>query len=151
MSYGPAAGSESPPTHHTSSRTCAGCASPIGQRSELRLIGGLWYEIRLAPSPELVYRTYHETHKLQLKPYDRKSPIIEIEIKVRRLITPAVQDAVSGAMIAAGPETDDEESWKRYRRKQPDRYYAIAKRVISRRELRRHRLSNASADIGYLT
>ena len=51
-------------------------------------------------------------------------------------------------MIAAGPNTDDEASWRSYRLGQPDRYYAIAKRVLSRRELRRHQLSNAPADIG---
>lgn len=115
----------------------------LAKDRELRLIGGLWYEVKLAPLPEPVYRSVNETRKLQLKPYDRKSPIVEIEMKVRRLITPAVQDAASRAMIAAGPETDDEASWRSYRREQPDRCYAIAKRVISRRELRHHGLSNA--------
>jgi hypothetical protein len=51
-------------------------------------------------------------------------------------------------MITAGPATNDEASWSSYRRGQPDRYYSIAKRVLSRRELRRHRLSNAPTDIG---
>ena len=114
----------------------------------LRLIGGLWYEMKLAPLPEPVYRCFRETRKLQLKPYDRNSPIVEIEMDVRRLITPAVRDVATGAMIAAGPVTDDKASWSSYRRGQPDRYYAIAKRVLSRRELRRHRLSNAPTDIG---
>jgi hypothetical protein len=114
----------------------------------LRLIRGLWYEMELAPLPEPVYRSFRETRKLQLKPYDRMSPIVEIEMEVRRLITPAVRDVATGAMIAAGPETDDEASWRSYRRGQPDRYYAIAKRVLSRRELRHHRLSNAPVDIG---
>ena len=52
----------------------------------LRLIGGLWYEVKLTPLPEPVYRCFRETRKLQLKPYDRNSPIVEIEMKVRRLI-----------------------------------------------------------------
>jgi hypothetical protein len=116
--------------------------------NELRLIGGLWYEVKLAPLPEPVYRPFRETRKLQLKPYDRKSPIIEIEIEVRRLVTPAVRDVATGAMIAAGPATDDEASWSSHRRGQPDRYYAIAKHVLSRRELRRHRLSNTPTEIG---
>ena len=64
----------------------------LAKDRELRLIDGLWYEVKLAPLPEPVYRSFHETRKLQLKPYDRKSPIVEIEMKVRRLITPAVQD-----------------------------------------------------------
>jgi len=95
-----------------------------------------------------VYRSFRETRKLPLKPYDRNGPIVEIEMEVRRLVTPAVRDVATGAMIAAGPNTDDEASWRSYRRGQPDRYYAIAKRVLSRRELRRHQLSNAPADIG---
>lgn len=114
----------------------------------LRLIYGLWYEVKLAPLPEPIYRSFRETRKLQLKPYNRNSPIVEIEVKVRRLVKSAVRDVVTGTMIAPGPETDDEASWSKYRRGQPDRYYAIAKRVLSRRELRRHRLSNAPADIG---
>ena len=120
----------------------------LAEDRELRLIGGLWYEVKLAPLPEPVYRSFRKTRKLQLKPHDRKSPIVEIEMAVRRLITKAVRDVATGAMTAAGPETDDEASWRSYRRSQPRRYYAIAKRVLSRRELRRHQLSNAPADIG---
>jgi len=120
----------------------------LAEDRELRVISGLWYELELAPLPEPVYRSFRETRKLRLKPYDRKSPIVEIEMEVRRLITPAVRDVATGAMIAAGPETDDEASWRNYRRGQPDHFYAIAKRVLSRRELRRHRLSNAPTDIG---
>ena len=120
----------------------------LAEDRELRLIGGLWHEVELAPLPEPVYRSFRETRKLQLKPYDRMSPTVEIEMEVRRLVTPAVRDVATGAMIAAGPETDDEASRRSYRRGHPDRYYVIAKRVISRRELRRHRLSNAPADIG---
>jgi hypothetical protein len=113
----------------------------------LRLIGGLWYEVKLAPLPEPVYRSFRETRKLRLKPYDRNSPIVEMEMKVRRLITPAVRDVATGMMIAAGPATDDDASWSSYRRGQPDRFYAITKRVLSRRELRRHGLSNVSIDM----
>src|SRR5258708_5608342 len=38
---------------------------------------------------------------------------------VRRLITKVVRDVATGAMIAAGPETDDEVSRKSYRRSHP--------------------------------
>jgi hypothetical protein len=119
----------------------------LAEDRELRLIGGLWYEVKLAPLPEPVYRCFRETRKLQLKPYDRNSPIVEMEMKVRRLITPAVRDVATGVMIAAGPATDNDASWKSYRRVQPDRFYAITKRVLSRRELRRHGLSNVSIDV----
>jgi len=63
---------------------------------------------------------------------------------MRRLITPPVRDVASGAVIAVGPEIDDVASWKAYRRAQGDRRYAIAKRVLSRRELRRHGVRNAT-------
>jgi hypothetical protein len=42
-------------------------------------------------------------------------------------------------MITAGPDIDDEANWRRYRRGRPDRRYAIATRVLSRRELRHPR------------
>ncbi len=67
---------------------------------ELRLLKGLWYEVRLAPLPNPEYRTVRETRKVWLKgKYDRRA--------------------------------------------RPDRRYAIAKRVLSRRQLRRHGLRNA--------
>ena len=57
-------------------------------------------------------------------------------MNVGRLLTPPVRDVVTGAMIAAGPQIDDVESWAIYRRAHPDSRYAEAKRVLSRRELR---------------
>ena len=68
--------------------------------------------------------------------------------KTPLVTTPAVRNVAIGAMIAAGPDIDDEASWRRYRRGRPDRRYAIAKRVLSRRELRRHGVSNAPVDMG---
>jgi hypothetical protein len=47
-----------------------------------------------------------------------------------------------GLWIAVGPEVDDADDWARYRRDHPRRVYAIAKRVLSRSELRRFGLSN---------
>jgi hypothetical protein len=78
----------------------------------------------------------------------RQSPVVEIEMEVRRLITPATRDVATGAMIAAGPEIDDEAGWRTYRSERPDRRYAVAKRVLSRRQLRRHGVSGQRAD-GY--
>jgi hypothetical protein len=109
---------------------------------ELRLVDGLWYEVRLAPMPEPEYRAYCETQKRRLKPY-RRSQIVELDLVVRRLITPAVQDVVTGALLEVGPATDDPVSWRTYRRAHPERRYAIAKRTLNRQELRRHGLHNS--------
>jgi hypothetical protein len=65
---------------------------------------------------------------------------------VRRLATPAVRDAVTNILIEAGPPIDDEAGWNAYRRARPDRRYAVGKRTLSGRELRRHGLSNLPAD-----
>jgi len=51
---------------------------------------------------------------------------------------------VTGTMIEVGPSIDDARSWDIYRRANPDRHYATAKRVLSRRELRRHGLTNTA-------
>lgn len=109
---------------------------------ELRLVDGLWYEVRLAPLPEPEYRPYRETQKLRLKPYG-PGPVVELDLVVRRLITPAVQDVVTGALIEVGPAIDDPMSWRTYRRAHPDRRYATAKRTLNRQELRRHGLDNS--------
>jgi hypothetical protein len=109
---------------------------------ELRRLNGLWYEVELAPLPEPIYRGYVEIQKRPLRPYHRHSPMIDIELTVRRLITPAVYDVVTKAMVEAGPPVDDEESWRAWRRAHPDRRYAVAKRTLSCRELRQNGLSN---------
>lgn len=116
----------------------------VAEDRELRLIRGLWYEVRLAPLPEPAYRPCREVHKRPLKPYDRRSRTVEIEITVRRLVTPAVQDVVTGMPIDPGPAIDEAVAWQEFRRRQSDRRYAVAKRVLSRRELRRHGLRNAA-------
>jgi hypothetical protein len=111
---------------------------------ELRLINGIWYELSLAPLPEPVYRVFREVRKVSLKgSYHRRGPFIEIEMDERRLVSPPVRDVASGELIAVGPAIDDLESWKRYRHEQPVCNYAVTKRVLSRRELRRHKISNA--------
>ena len=120
---------------------------PVAEDRELRLINGLWYELQLAPLPEPGYHAFREIRKVPLKGhYDRRGPFIEIEMDVRRLMSPAVRDVATGHMIEVGPPLDDIESWKNYRYAQPERRYAVAKRVLSRRELRRHGISNAPVD-----
>ena len=111
---------------------------------ELRLINGIWYELRLAPLPEPVYQVFREVRKVSLKgSYHRRGPFIEIEMDERRLVSPPVRDVATGELIAVGPAIDDVESWKRYRHEQPVRNYAVAKRALSRRELRHYKIGNA--------
>jgi hypothetical protein len=109
---------------------------------ELRRVDGLWYEVTLAPLPDPEYREFTELRKIPLKLYMRTSPVVEMEMRVRRLVTPAVRDTVSGAVVPVGPEIDDAKAWAEYRRCHPDRRYAVGKRTLSRRELKRHGLSN---------
>ncbi len=109
---------------------------------ELRLIEGFWYEVRLAPMPVAVFKAGLETQTRPLRPYDPKSPMVTLEVLVRRLVTPAVWDVVAGALIEVGPAIDNPTSWRQYRMAHPDRSYAVAKRVLSHRELRRHGVQN---------
>jgi hypothetical protein len=117
----------------------------LAEDRELRLIEGLWYEVSLAPLPEPVYRAYREIIKRPLAPYSRNGRIFEADMEIRRLASPAVRDSVTGSLIEVGPAIDSAANWKEYRRMQPDQRYAIAKRVLSRKELRRHGLSNPDA------
>ena len=112
---------------------------------ELRRIDGLWLEVILAPLPDPEYRAFREIRKIPLKRYASRSPVIEMEMIMRRLATPAVKDVVTGALVPAGPEIDEERAWDEHWRVHPDRRYAVSKRVLSRGELRRHGLSNLSA------
>ncbi|MBN9529828.1 MAG: hypothetical protein J0H82_26710 [Alphaproteobacteria bacterium] len=113
----------------------------IGDR-QLRKIEGLWYEVIFAELPPPEYRAYLVLEEV-LRSIYFDSPVRLIERVVRRLITPGCFDVVTGEAILAGPPTDDEASRKRYLAEHPERRYAIAKRQVSRRELRRHGLSNA--------
>jgi hypothetical protein len=113
---------------------------------ELRRLRGLWYEVQFAALPGPEYRSSREVQKRPLKPYDQKSPAVEVEVTVRRLITPPVYDVMAKTMVEVGPAVDDETSWRAWRRIHPDSRYAIAKRLLSRRELRHHGLSNIFQD-----
>ncbi len=109
---------------------------------EFRRIKGIWYEVELAAMPDAVYKSYQEIQTRPLRQYDRRSPTIEVEVTVCRLVTPAVHDVVSGGMIAVGPLIDKPSYWYAHRRAYPDRRYGISKRTLSRRELREHDLKN---------
>ena len=114
----------------------------LGEDAELRLISGLWYHVQLARLPEPTYQVCLEVRTRFCNGYSRRGGTYEVELPVRRLITPKMRDVVTGEWIAVGPETDSFEDWKRYRREHPMRCYAVTKRVLSRRELRRHGLTN---------
>lgn len=103
-------------------------------RHELRRINGLWFAVDLAPLPEPEYRAVTRLEATHRKPGR--------EVTIRQLVTPAVYDVVSGAAICAGPELDEPRTWAAYRKAQPDRVYAVAKRQLSRADLRRHGLAN---------
>lgn len=109
----------------------------------LHRLDGIWYEVTLAPLPRPEYREVIEVRKLALKRYRRNGPIIEMEVNVRRLATPPVFDVAAGRWIPVGPEIDEEAAWRQYRRDHPDRCYAVRKRQLSKKELRRHSLANA--------
>jgi hypothetical protein len=114
----------------------------IAPDRELRLINGLWYELTLARMPKAQYRAMTEMRKTPLKPWTRNSRTVETEVTVRRLISAVVVDAASGRRIPVGPEIDDTRSWQEFRRKYPDGRYAVSKRQLSTRELRRHGITN---------
>jgi hypothetical protein len=120
----------------------------LAKDCELRLIEGLWYHVRLAPLPEPIYHVSRETQKRFRNSYSARRGVVEVEVDVRRLITPSVRDVVTGELVAAGPATDDTASWNLYRRDHPTRLYAVAKRVLARRELRRHGLHNSPPEEG---
>jgi hypothetical protein len=115
---------------------------------ELRRIDGFWYELRLAPMPEPVYRTVVEHRNLRLKPFHLGSRTVEIEVTVRRLAGPSVRDAASGQPVEVGPEIDEPRAWTEYRRCCPDRRYAVSKRRLCKAELRRHGLHDQDPDAG---
>jgi hypothetical protein len=113
---------------------------------ELRCIVGVWYEVRLAPLPEPEYRPVVRTMKQRLKPWAASSPERTVEVRLLKLATPAVRDAVTGEAVPVGPEIDDHASRRRYLKDRPERVYAVSKRQLSGRELRRHGLSNHVAE-----
>lgn len=115
---------------------------PLSSDRELRRLGGIWFEVKLAPLPEPAYRVFRVTETVPLSPWMPTGPSFAAERVVRRLMTPGCFDVVTGEAVLAGPELDNHQAWKDYRERNPDRRYAIAKRQLSRVELRRHGLVN---------
>lgn len=108
---------------------------------ELKLIGGIWYEVTYAPLPEPIYREFDEIRHIRKRPWDRNSPTVDYPVKVRRLISRPVFDVVLGTERNVGPPIDENGSAAEFRRKY--QCYARDKRQASRKLLRRYGLSNA--------
>lgn len=115
----------------------------LTENREMRLISGIWYEVRLAPVPEPEFRAVPVVRRIALKPYTNCGPHLDVEIIERQLATPPVIDVVSGRSIPAGPRVDEAHERTVYRKDYPDRRYTIAKRQLSKAELRRYGLANA--------
>ena len=81
--------------------------------------------------PDPVYRAIVEHRDVRLKPFDRRSPVV----------TPHPPPQV-------GPEIDEQRAWTGYRRRCPDRRYALSKRRLCKAELRRHGLHDQDPDAG---
>jgi hypothetical protein len=119
---------------------------PLTADRELRRVDGFWYELRLAPMPDPVYRAVVERRRVPLKPFHRRSPTVEIEVTARRLVGPSLRDAATGRPVEVGPEIDERRAWNEYRRRHPDRRYAVAKRRLGKSELRRHGLHDRAPE-----
>jgi hypothetical protein len=114
----------------------------LSSTRELRCIDGIWYDISLAPLLEPEYRPITEMERIALKRYQRNSLVVEMEVTRRRLVSPPVFDVARRRLIALGPAIDEEAAWRHYRREHPDRRYAVTKRQLSGKALRRHGLGN---------
>jgi hypothetical protein len=118
----------------------------LGPDRELRRIEGFWYELRLAPMPDPIYRPVVERQKIPLKPFYSSSKLVEMDVTVRRLASVSVYDVVLGRDIDVGPKIDKPAGWREYRRRHSDRRYVIGKRRLCKAELRQHHLQDQALD-----
>jgi hypothetical protein len=100
--------------------------------------------------PDPIYRAVVERRQVLLKPFRNRSPSVEIEVTVRRLVGPSIRDTATGRSFAVGPEIDEPRAWNEYRLRDPDRRYAVAKRRLGKPELRRYRLHDHAPEDGFL-
>jgi len=114
---------------------------------ELRMIEGLWYAIRFARMPEPEYREFQETRKVPLKRCEPDGPYAEIEVVVRRLAGPAVKDVVTGDAVPVGPAVDEPKARAEFDKTHPERMYAVGKRRLSGKVLRRYGIEDRADDI----
>lgn len=113
----------------------------LDEMRELKLIDGVWFEVEYAPFPTPQYADYPEVRQIRRRPWDRKSPVVEYEIVVRKLISAPVFDVVKRHHVNVGPHVDEEAVRKAWRNETSGRY-AIAKRQLSAKMLRHHGLVN---------
>jgi hypothetical protein len=112
----------------------------IDAMRELRLIEGIWYEVGYAPLPEPVYRDDIELRRIHRRSWDVRSPFVEYEVKVRRLVSRPVYDVLVRGFVRVGPEIDTTEGRRKAER--DGRRYAVSKRQASSATLRRYGLRN---------
>jgi hypothetical protein len=110
---------------------------------ELKLIDGVWFEVDYAPFPTPQYAEYPEVRQIRRRPWDRKSPVVEDEIVVRKLVSAPVFDVVKRHLVSVGPPIDEQSVRQRWQKETSGRY-AVAKRQLSARMLRHHGLANVS-------
>ena len=82
------------------------------------------------------------TNHVELKYGGRK---VEVALLERRLVTPPVYDVVAGRSVLVGPRVDTELERRSFLRSNPGGRYAVAKRQLSRSELKRFGLANESS------
>jgi hypothetical protein len=111
---------------------------------ELRLIDGIWYEIAYASLPAPVYKTVVERRAVRLRPFGWNSPVVEMDVEVRRLVSSPVYDVALKRWIPLGPREDGEAERRRWRSEygRLNGRYAVAKRQADGRTLRRHGIRN---------
>ena len=119
----------------------------LGPSSELRLVDGIWYEVAYAALPAPVYKTVVERQLVRLRPFQYRSPTVEMDVEVRRLVSSPVWDVALKRWIPPGPRTDGEAERRRWRSEYGslNGRYAASKRQVDGRTLRRHGLVNADA------
>jgi hypothetical protein len=112
-----------------------------------RRLKGVWFEVRLVPPPAPESRVRRIVHDRTPDP-DGHGRIGAPELMARHPATPARRDLCTRSQIAAGPSLARGADREEHRRAEPDRRQGVVKRTLSRRELRRHGLTNQPDDLG---
>jgi hypothetical protein len=127
-------------------------AKPAVERIELsrtralHRIDGIWYEVALAALPKPEYRLQAELERVTLKRSQGTRSVVDMWVTRRRLANGPVYDVARRVYVQLGPAVDNAWDWRWYLRDHPERHYAVAKRQLSRKELRRHGLTNQADD-----
>jgi hypothetical protein len=112
---------------------------------ELKLIDGVWFEVEYASLPVPQYRERYQTRSIRQRPWDPNCPVVEYEVVVRTLISAPVFDVIKRELIRVGPVVDDDANRRRWER-EGTKHYAVSKRQLSTKMLRRHGLQNAAPE-----